>query len=163
MRHRKSRLRLTQKPDHARLLERNLVTSLFLYESIRTTKNRARVIQPIVDRLIATAKTQSTHVAIRTLNAFVTDKNAGRKVMDVFINRYKSRTSGFTTLKAAGARKGDGAALVDLMLIDAELGSEPVAKELPKTQKIQKTQKTQKKSAKSSESSESSASSTSSK
>lgn len=124
MRRTSSRLRLAQKPHHSRLLQRNLVTSLFLYESIRTTKNRARVIQPIVDRLITSAKKQTPHVAIRTLNAFVTDKNASRKVMQVLIERYKTRTSGFTTFKAAGARKGDGAELVDLTLIDAVLGSQ---------------------------------------
>ncbi len=128
MRKQTSRLRLTQKPDHSRLLQRNLVTSLFLYEAIRTTKARARIVQAAVDRLISTAKRQETHVAIRSLNAYVTDKNASRKVMEVLKNRYKNRTSGFTTLKAAGARKGDGAQLVDLMLIDAEVGLKPVEK-----------------------------------
>lgn len=130
MRHQKSRLRLTQKPDHSRLLQRNLVTSLFLYEAIRTTKSRARVIQGIVDRLITKAKNQETHVAVRSLNAYVTDRNASRKVMEVFRDRYKTRTSGFTIVKAAGARKGDGAELVDLTLVDAELT--PAVEKAPK-------------------------------
>lgn len=130
MRKQTSRLRLTQKPDHSRLLQRNLVTSLFLYEAIRTTKARARIVQAAVDRLISNAKRQETHVAVRSLNAYVTDKNASRKVMEVLRERYKNRTSGFTTLKAAGARKGDGAQLVDLALVDAEFA--PVAKEAPK-------------------------------
>lgn len=141
MRHRKSRRRLTQKPDHARLLERNLVTSLFLYEAIRTTRSRARVIQPIVDRLISNAKKQETHNAIRSLNAFVTDKNASRKVMQVFLMRYKARTSGFTTVKAVGARKGDGAQLVDLSLIEAELGTQTVVAEAKETKKTARTSK----------------------
>lgn len=136
MRKQTSRLRLTQKPDHARLLQRNLVTSLFLYEAIRTTKSRARIVQAVVDRLISNAKRMDTHVAIRSLNAYVTDKNASRKVMQVFLNRYKTRTSGFTTLKAAGARKGDGAQLVDLMLIDAEIGAPAAAEKAPKAKKV---------------------------
>ncbi|UPA22811.1 bL17 family ribosomal protein [Candidatus Peribacteria bacterium] len=134
MRKQTSRLRLTQKPAHSRLLQRNLVTSLFLYEAIRTTKARARIVQTIVDRLISTAKRQETHVAVRSLNAYVTDTNASRKVMEVLRERYKTRTSGFTTLKAAGARKGDGAQLVDLMLIDAEIGTQVVEK-APKAKK----------------------------
>jgi large subunit ribosomal protein L17 len=142
MRHRKSRRRLTQKPDHARLLERNLVTSLLLYEAIRTTRSRARVIQPIIDRLISNAKKQETHVAIRSLNAFVTDTNASRKVMQVFLDRYKTRTSGFTTVKAVGARKGDGAQLVDLTLIEAELGTQTRIPEVKETKvKAKKTVK----------------------
>ena len=145
MRHRKARRRLIQKPDHARILERNLVTSLILYEAIRTTRSRARVIQPIIDRLISNAKKQETHNAIRSLNAFVMDKNASRKVMQVFCERYKTRTSGFTSVKAVGARKGDGAQLVDLTLIDAELGTQdrvPEVKEVkPKAAKTVKTVK----------------------
>ncbi len=148
MRHRKSRRRLTQKPDHARLLERNLVTSLLLYEAIRTTRSRARVIQPIVDRLISNAKKQETHNAIRSLNAFVTDKNASRKVMQVFLDRYKTRSSGFTTVKAVGARKGDGAQLVDLTLIEAELGTQTKTVEV-KEKKV-KAPKTAKKASESS-------------
>lgn len=118
MRHQARRHRLNQKPDHARVLKRNLVTSLLLYESIRTTKNRARVIQPMVDRLITIAKKNEPHNAIRAINAVVTDRNASRKIMEVLKERYAGRSSGFTTLKPAGARKGDGAALVTLSLMD---------------------------------------------
>lgn len=120
MQHRHSRLRLNQKPDHARLLQRNLVTSVILYESIRTTRKRAKVIQPMIDRLISTAKKTGGHNAVRSLNAVVTDKNASKKIMEVLVKRYAGRPSGFTTLKAVGSRKGDGAELVDLTLVDRE-------------------------------------------
>ena len=91
MRHRTKIRRLTQKPHHAKLLQRNLVTSLFLYEEVRTTKSRARSIIPIVDRLIASAKKQTPVIAIRGLNAYVLDKNACRKVMEVFVARRDAR------------------------------------------------------------------------
>lgn len=119
MRHRRSRLRLIQKPDHARSMQRNLVTSLLLYESIRTTRSRAKVIQPLVDRLITTAKSGNKANAIRAINKIVTDKNASRKLMEVFLPRFASRASGYTRMTPAGARKGDGAQLVDLVLLDA--------------------------------------------
>lgn len=139
MRHKHSRAELNQKPNHARLLTRNLVTSLLLYESIRTTRKRARVIQPLVDRLITTAKKKEGQLAIRAINAVVTDKNASRKLMEVLSKRYASRPSGFTKAKPAGARKGDGAALVDLMLVDAEVrasAAEPKAeKKVPAAKK----------------------------
>ncbi|HBU09398.1 MAG TPA: 50S ribosomal protein L17, partial [Candidatus Peribacter riflensis] len=44
MRHRLSRHRLALKPAHARMFKRNLLTSLLLYESVRTTKKRAQVV-----------------------------------------------------------------------------------------------------------------------
>ncbi len=120
MRHQHSKAELNLKLNHARLLTRNLATSLILYESIRTTKSRARVVQPIVDRLITIAKKKEGQLAIRAINAVVTDINASKKLMEVLAKRYASRPSGFSKAKPAGARKGDGAALVDLMLIDAE-------------------------------------------
>lgn len=122
MRHQKSRLRLKQKPAHAKMLERNLVTSLLLYESIRTTKKRAKVIQPTVDTLIQYAKTHPPHVAIRYVNRVVTDKNASKKIMEVYCKRYAERTSGLSRAVPVGVRIGDGAELVDLTLIDAVIG-----------------------------------------
>lgn len=120
MRHRDARHRLTQKPAHARMLKRNLVTSLLLYESVRTTRNRAKAVQPIVDRLVVIAKKKQPHQAIRAINRVITDKNASRKLMEVLRDRYNGRSSGFTRIVPAGARTGDGARLVDMELIGAQ-------------------------------------------
>lgn len=139
MYHRRSRLRLNKKPDHSRSLERNLVTSLFLYETIRTTRKQAKVIQPIIDGLIAQAKRNTPFNAIRALNQVVTDKNASRKVMEVLMKRYANRSSGFTKIVIAGARKGDGAAIVDISLMDREIPAEVTEK--PKKEKVAKAPK----------------------
>ncbi|MBM3227378.1 50S ribosomal protein L17 [Candidatus Peribacteria bacterium] len=121
MRHRKSTLRLNYKPQLARMMERNLVTSLLLYESIRTTQKRAKVIQPIIDKLITAARTKTPVLAIRHINAVVTDRNASRKIMEVYKARYAKRTSGLTRIVPVGARKGDGARLVDLTMMDSDV------------------------------------------
>jgi len=120
MRHQKTRSRLKQKPAHARMIKRNLITSLLLYESVRTTKKRAQVIQPVIDKLINVAKTRPPHSAIRFINRTVTDKNASRKVMEVFKDRYSDRSSGLTRMVPVGSRSGDGAEIVDLSLMDSE-------------------------------------------
>jgi len=120
MRHRDARQRLTQKPGHARMLKRNLVTSLLLYESVRTTRSRAKAVQPVVDRLITIAKKKPSALAIRAINQVVTDKNASRKVIEVFKIRYADRSSGLTRMEPAGARQGDGAKLVDLTLLEGK-------------------------------------------
>lgn len=113
------------------MLKRNLVTSLLLYESVRTTKRRAKVIQPIIDRLITVAKTRPPHLAIRFINRTVTDKNASRKVMQVYRERYSDRSSGLTRMVPVGARKGDGAELVDLSLVEGK--DVPTIEKEPKT------------------------------
>lgn len=141
MRHKAHRNRLIQKPDHGRMIQRNLVTSLLMYEEIRTTRRRARIIQPLVDHLITTAKKNEVYQAIRATNAFVMDKNASRKLMEVLKPRYANRQSGFTSMKAVGARKGDGAELVDLVLVDrdktvaAPVATAPKKKAAPKAKK----------------------------
>lgn len=102
------------------MLKRNLLTSLLLYESVRTTKKRASVIAPKVDKIINYAKTHKPHVAIRYINKTVTDTNASKKIMEVFIKRYAKRSSGLTRTKAAGFRVGDGAEIVDITLVEGE-------------------------------------------
>ncbi len=119
---------------------RNLATSVLLYESIRTTRKRALAVRPVIDQLITTAKTKTPHVAIRFINAYVTDKNASRKLMEVFKKRYATRPSGFTRMVAVGARKGDGAELVDFSLVDAEVTT-PKAEAPKESTKPAKTKK----------------------
>lgn len=120
MRHRISRQRLPQKPAHARSLTRNLVTSVLLYETVRTTKKRAEIAGPIVERLITVAKKKEPREAIRAINRVVTHRNASRKMMEVLKGRYKDRQSGFTRIVPLGSRKGDGAMLVELSLLREE-------------------------------------------
>jgi len=105
------------------MLERNLITSLLLYESIRTTRKRAKVVQPVIDKLIHYAKSHPPHVAIRYANRILTDKNASRKIMEVYCVRYAERSSGLSRMTPVGSRRGDGAELVDLTLIDAVIGA----------------------------------------
>lgn len=103
---------------------KNMVTSVILYEKIRTTKKRAQVLKSMVDRVITIGKRDRKDLAIRRINQMVLDDNACRKILEVLKSRYATRTSGFTRIVPVGMRGGDGALLVDLSLIDA---AEPVA------------------------------------
>lgn len=141
MEHRKQRLRLNQKPNHAALLLRNLATSIVLYETVRTTKKRAKVVVPMVHKLITLAKTKEPRIAIRAINAIVMHENASKKVMEVLKARYATRSSGYTRITPVGARLGDGAELVTLELMDRDVEVAPVVKaaKAPKAPKTAKT------------------------
>jgi len=102
------------------MFKRNLLTSLLLYEQVRTTKRRAQVVAPMVDSIIAMAKSTEPRNAIRAINQVVTDKNASRKIMEVYIKRFASVPSGLTRIVPVGARVGDGASVVDFMLVEGE-------------------------------------------
>ena len=121
MEHRKNRLRLNQKPNHAALLLRNLATSIILYETVRTTHKRAKVVAPLVNKLITIAKTKEPREAIRAINAVVMHENASKKLIEVLKVRYQKRPSGYTRITPVGARLGDGAELVDLELMDRDV------------------------------------------
>jgi ribosomal protein L17 len=114
------------------MFKRNLLTSLLLYEQIRTTKRRAQVVAPMVDTMIAMAKTTAPYNAIRQINRVVTDKNASRKIMEVYVKRFAAIPSGLTRIVPVGARQGDGAPLVDLMLVEGvPVAVEPKASKKP--------------------------------
>jgi len=129
MRHRNHSKRLARKPHQARSLLKNLVTSVILYEKVRTTQKRAQVAKSLVDRVITVGKRERTDLAIRKMNRILTDRNACRKVLEVLKKRYASRSSGFTRLVPVGMRKGDGAKLVDFILMDAVMPAIGKAKE----------------------------------
>ncbi len=119
MRHQNHSQRLGRKPDQARSLLKNLLTSVLLYETVRTTKKRAQVVRPLVDRVIAIGKRERNDLAIRKINDFVCDDNACKKVLEVLAQRYAKRPSGFTRMVPVGQRQGDGALMVELSLVDA--------------------------------------------
>lgn len=122
MRHRNKKIRIGRKPSQARLELRTLATSVILYERVRTTKKRAQVVRPIVERIITIAKrTPRLDLAIRRIRPMLSDDNACRKVIEVMKIRYASRTSGFTRMTPIGMRKGDGAMLCEISLIDAAM------------------------------------------
>lgn len=120
MRHRNHSKRLARKPHQARSVLKNLVTSVLLYEKVRTTKKRAQVARSLVDRVITIGKRENRpDLAIRKINMMITDQNACRKVLEVLKKRYARRPSGYTRMVPVGMRHGDGALLVDLILMDA--------------------------------------------
>ncbi len=116
MRHRHSRLRLKQKPKLAAVMVRNLATSLLLYESVRTTQKRAQVVRPVVERLIRVVREKSQREAIRSINSVVTDANACRKLIELYRETDCGRAGGLTRIVPLGARRGDGASLVEISL-----------------------------------------------
>ncbi len=134
MRHLDARQRLVQKPAHARLMKKNLLTSLVLYEQIRTTLNRAKAVQPMLDRMMSLIRGKQPQAAVRVMQQYLLDDNARKKVMEVLLKRYEKRTSGLSSIKALGVRQGDGAKLVSLTLMEAVLpGDEPAAKPVKKS------------------------------
>ncbi len=116
MRHQKKKVTLDRKIGPRRALLRNLVTSVVLYEKVKTTRAKAKAVQPIVERCVTLGKSQ-TLAARRRLLTILTHPNAVRKMFEVFSSRYASRSGGYTRIVKIGRRVGDAAEIVQIEFV----------------------------------------------
>jgi large subunit ribosomal protein L17 len=95
---------------------RNLASSILIYEKVKTTKAKAAVVRPLVERMITLAKVGDLN-ARRGLIKVLLQKNAVKKSMEVLGDRYKDRNGGYTRITKLGPRPGDGAEMVQIELV----------------------------------------------
>ena len=117
MRHRKKKNKLNMQNDHQKALLRNLATSVILHENVKTTKAKAKMVRPMVEKLITKAKNKDTVNAIRAINKVVQDEKASRKLLEVLKERYANRNGGYTRVLNAGHRAGDAAEMAQIQLV----------------------------------------------
>lgn len=117
MRHRKKVKKLSRREgDRSRLLK-NLASSVIIYEKVKTTRAKAKAVQPIVEHLITISKKKDKLTARRRLLAYLPEKNATAKLMEELTKKYKDKKSGFTRITKLGPRRGDCADMVYVELI----------------------------------------------
>ena len=116
MRHRKSGRKLGRNTAQRKALFRNLISSLFLKEEIKTTLSKAKAIKGLVDKLITKAKKGTLHNQ-RLIHAFLQNKKATKQLVKKIAPRFKKRVSGFTKIIRLGQRRGDAAEMVKIALI----------------------------------------------
>ena len=104
--------------SHVRAMERNLLTSFFMHKSVKTTEKRAKLIVPMIDRLINVANTKDEMNAIRYAMTYLYTKEASKELFKNVAPKYKwTKTSGFTRAIPIKFRIGDNAKLVKLELV----------------------------------------------
>jgi len=119
MRHGLIGRRLNRPTDERKALIRSLMGSLLRYEKITTTDARAKELRRHVERLITRAKRGDLH-SRRLALATLPDPPAVAKLFAMIAPRFKERPGGYTRLTRLGLRKGDGAQLMQIELLDAE-------------------------------------------
>ena len=124
MRHRRSGRRLSRSSGHRKALFRNLTKELFAHEVIHTTEAKAKAVRPHAEKLITLAKrgTAGSHEyqihTRRLAQARLNDPEVVRKLFDVLAPRYATRPGGYVRITKLGQRKGDGAEMVQLELLE---------------------------------------------
>ncbi len=137
MRHRIGGRQFGLPSDQRRALLKGLVRSLFAYDKIVTTETRAKDVKPIAEKLITTAK--KNDIAARRLVRRYIDANVAEfarsadtgkivrnpdyvlpRLFEEIAPRFKGRSGGYTRIVKIGQRRGDGAPMVLLELLDGD-------------------------------------------
>lgn len=119
MRHGIAHRKLNRTASHRKAMFANMAASLIEHEQIVTTLPKAKEMKPFMDKLITLAKRGDLH-ARRQAIAKVRDEAAVRKLFDVFGERYKDRSGGYTRVLKAGFRFGDNAPRAVIELVDRD-------------------------------------------
>lgn len=106
--------KLSKTGSHRRCMFRNMITGLILNEKIITTNPKAKELRRFFDKVLNSAKEND----YRSLREWVNNKQAFDKITKVLAERFKNKTSGYTTLINVGYRKGDNSLLTMVKLTD---------------------------------------------
>lgn len=117
--------KLNRRSGARKALFRDLVTDLFIYERIETTEAKAKEIRSVAEKMITLAKRGDLH-ARRQVASFVrpetadatTGQDAVQKLFSEIAPRFSERQGGYTRILKVGPRRGDGAPMAILELVE---------------------------------------------
>ena len=119
MRHRKAGLKLNRTSSHRKAMFRNMVTSLFKHERIRTTDVKAKELRRWAENLITLAKRGDLHARRQALS-IIMEKDVVHKLFAEAAEKYGAASGGYTRIVKLGRRPGDAAPISMIELISPE-------------------------------------------
>jgi large subunit ribosomal protein L17 len=147
MKHKRGFNPLGMMSAHRKAMTRNMITSLFRLERIRTTKAKALEVRRTAEKLITRAKEDTVHNR-RIVSSRLYDEAVVARLFTNIAPRMKERNGGYTRIIKLGERKGDAAEIVILELVDYKLdtgeGKKKAKKGQEKSDKAQTAESSQK-------------------
>lgn len=119
MRHRKASLKLNRTSSHREAMFRNMVTSLFKHDRIKTTDVKAKELRRWADNLITLAKRNDVHARRQALS-ILREKEVVHKLFAEANEKYGARSGGYTRIVKMGRRPGDASPISMVELIFSE-------------------------------------------
>ena len=119
MRHMKSGRKLNRTSAHREAMFKNMASSLFKHELIKTTLPKAKELRPIIEKLITLAKRGDLHARRQAASQLKQDAYVAR-LFDVLGPRYKARNGGYVRVLKAGFRYGDMAPMAIIEFVDRD-------------------------------------------
>ena len=117
MKHRIGFNALSRNSSERKALKRNMVTSLFRYERIETTKAKALEVKRMAEKMITRAKEDSVHNR-RIIARDIYDEAIVAKRFKEIAPVFAERKGGYTRILKTGNRLGDAAEMVILVLVE---------------------------------------------
>ena len=134
MKHRIGFNALSRNNAERKALKRNMVTSLFRYERIETTKAKAKEVQRLAEKMITRAKVDNVHNR-RLTAAVLYDEAVVNKLFTEIAPLYADVNGGYTRIIKTANRLGDAAEMAILELTKKTEKPEKKAKEKKKEEK----------------------------
>lgn len=103
--------------DQRRALLRNQVTSFLESGKMTTTVTRAKETRSMAEKMITLGK-KGTLAARRQALAYITKEDVVTKLFSEIAPKYADRNGGYTRIYKLGERRGDGAQMAILELVD---------------------------------------------
>ena len=117
MRHRKAGRQLRRTSEQKLALLRGLASSLIEHGAIETTEAKAKELRPFVEKLITKARAGTLH-GRRLAARHVHKRETADKLFQDIGPRFAKRAGGYTRILKTGHRKGDGAEMARIELIE---------------------------------------------
>lgn len=117
MRHGKKGRKLGTDASHRKAMLRSLAIALITNERIKTTEAKAKEVRSLVETIVTWGKRGDVH-SRRMALAELGDRKLAHKVFSDIAPRYENREGGYTRILKLGPRKGDGAPMVIIELVE---------------------------------------------
>ncbi|MBO1005209.1 50S ribosomal protein L17 [Pseudogracilibacillus auburnensis] len=117
--------KLGRTTDTRMALLRNLTADVIIHERVETTEAKAKELRSTVDKMITLGKRGDLH-ARRQAASFLYNKKTedGERVLQKLFgeiaDRYEARQGGYTRILKLGPRRGDGANMAIIELVEEE-------------------------------------------
>jgi large subunit ribosomal protein L17 len=109
--------RLGSGPDHQRLMLSTLAKQLFVHEQIDTTEAKAKALRPYAEQMITKAK-KGDLASRRQVLRDIPDRDVVARLFHEIGPRFAERDGGYTRILKLGPRKGDGAPMARIELVE---------------------------------------------
>ncbi|GIR47204.1 MAG: 50S ribosomal protein L17 [Alphaproteobacteria bacterium] len=119
MKHNIKNKKLNKTSSHRKAMFMNMSNALIKHEQITTTLAKAKELRRFVEKIVTLGK-KGDLLSRRKTISILQDQKMSKKVFDVFAERYKNRSGGYTRIIKLGNRFGDNAPTAVIEFVDRD-------------------------------------------